>query len=189
MSIDIIDTFNSNDGTEYIISKGMMTFSFALKENPHCFIEFTIENINLLKIDLFKCSSVPGTGRVLMYNLFVYLIYNNVITPKTKVTIFPSADLFEIERIPIPDQRKLVKYYNKLGFDKNETIHKEGVVTLSGIVDAIMWNIEYYHNRTIIDHDKENQFYSTGGKRSKSKRMKSKRMKSKRKKSKRMKSK
>jgi len=80
MSIDIIDTFNSNDGTNYVISQGMMTFSFALEENPDCFIEFTIENINLLKIDLFKCSSAPGTGRVLMYNLFDYLIKNNLIT-------------------------------------------------------------------------------------------------------------
>jgi len=88
--------------------------------------------------------------------------------------------MFEIERISTPNQRKLVEYYNKLGFDKNEIIHKEGLATLSGIVGAIMWNIEQYHNRTIIDPDEENEFL-TGGKRHKSKRNKSKRRKSKRK--------
>ena len=100
------------NGTNYVISKGIITTNFALQENPDCFIEFTIENENLLKIDLFKCSSAPGTGRVLMYNLFYFLIYNNLITYETKVTIFPSAGLFEIERIPNPDQQKLVKYYD-----------------------------------------------------------------------------
>jgi hypothetical protein len=157
-----------------------MSTRFALQENlKECYIEYTIKDINQVKIDLFTCSSAPGTGRVLMYNLFYYLINNNLITYQTKVTLIPGAYYFEVERIT-PNQRKLVEYYDKLGFDKIENIDENEVITLSGIVGAIMWNIEQYHNITRIDPNEENEFYSTGGKRRKSKRMKSKRKKRKR---------
>jgi hypothetical protein len=168
------NTFNIN-GTNYVISKGVISTRFALQENlKECYIECKIENEKLLKIDLFTCSSAPGTGRMLMYDLFFYLIHNNYITPQTKVTLIPGAYYFEVERIT-PNQTKLVKYYDKLGFDKRENIDENEVITLSGIVDPIMWNIKHYDDRTPIDPNEENQFYSTGGKRRKSKRKKSKR--------------
>jgi hypothetical protein len=159
------------NGIEYFISKGIVSTKFELNENPDCFIEFTIENTTLLIIDLFKCSSTPGTGRILMYNLFDYLISNNYITLQTKVSLVPGAYIFSVERIK-PNQSKLVKYYDKLGFNKRENIDDNGIITLSGIVGRIMWNIQNYNERTIIDPNEENIFYLPGGKKRKSKRRK-----------------
>jgi hypothetical protein len=145
-------------GTDYVISDGVVSDKFALSENPKCFIEFTIVDVNLLKIDLFKCSSISGTGRILMYDLFYFLITNNYITQQTKVTLVPDAYVFYVERIT-PNQQKLLEYYDKLGFNKRENIDENGVITLSGTVSDIMSNIEYFYNRTIVDPDEENQFY------------------------------
>lgn len=170
------------NGIEYFISKGTVSTKFELNENPDCFIEFTIENKTLLIIDLFKCSSTPGTGRILMYNLFNYLISKNYITLETKVSLVPGAHIFSVERIK-PNQSKLIKYYDNLGFDKIENIDDNGIITFSGIVSRIMWNIENYNERTIIDPNEANIFYLPGGKKRKSKRRKrnkrSKRIKSK----------
>ena len=174
------------NGTNYVISDGLVSKKFALSENPDCFIEFTVVDINLLKIDLFKCSSTAGTGRILMYDLFYFLITNNYITQQTKVTLVPAAYVLYVERIT-PNQPNLLEYYYKLGFDKRESIDENGVITLSGIVGHIMWNISQYLNTTVIDHDEENQFYSQGGKRSRSKKGKSKKGKSKKSKSKKSK--
>ena len=173
------------NGTNYVTSDNVFSSNFALSENKECFIDYTTVNKELLKINLFKCSSISGTGRILMYNLFDFLLYQNYITKQTKVSLVPSADFFYVERIQ-PDQDKLIKYYESLGFIKREN---NGIIHLIERVGDIMSNIENYHNRTMVDHEEENQFYFPGGKRRKSKRSKSKRTKSKRTKSKRSKSK
>ena len=172
------------NGTNYVTSDGVFSSNFALSENPDCFIDYTTVNKELLKINLFKCSSVSGTGRIVMYDLFYFLLYQKYITEQTKVSLVPSADFFYVERIQ-PDQDKLIKYYESLGFIKREN---NGIIHLIEKVGDIMWNIQYYHNRTIVDPNEVNEF-SRGGKRSKGKRSKGKRSKSKRSKSKRSKSK
>jgi hypothetical protein len=152
----------------YVLIPGIVTATkFALAGNLDCFIEYSIiPNNNHLDIDLFKCSDISGSGRMLMRDLIYYLLSNNLINYQTNISLVPSAHVFYVKRIK-PNQQKLEFYYNKLGFDKITNIDENGVKTFSGTVGNILYHIQYYNNTIDISDEEENEFW-LGGRRKRS---------------------
>jgi hypothetical protein len=140
---------------------------FKRTDNNECFIEFQFTQYNQsVWIDYWKCTSVKGTGVVVMKDFLTYLLNNKTqpinIMRTTIIQAYAVASAIPNPRVTDRSQEKLVDFYKKIGFNVVE--NKGGFTKVSGTIENII--------EKITNH--------SGGKFRKTKRRKTKRRKTKR---------
>ena len=135
----------TKDGIEYehIVEniKGRKFEKFMRKDNPNCYIDYTIqENPLSISISAFSCGN--GLGRILLRVLLNFIKENNKnIDNTTSVSVTPDADF--IENVSFKEKRSdenLINYYKKIGFE----FQPEDQIHMIGKIDYIINKINEY---------------------------------------------